>query len=414
MADYLINNKETVSMEQKDRKAILMICSWLDVEKKTGSFFWEQAELMRDDFEMFLCHFKKINIKAKNISYLFKRRKVEKKLTPNKLPIYFVDYLYMSFLPKKINVLLFKFCAKKFHCFLLKNQIKIDLIHAQSLFQAGLEARILNKLTEIPFIFTEHNQFSLRNKSREEIRAINKILTSPYPNLIVSFDKIRQFAANGFFAKFEVVGNSVDEKLFYYNPSIISQNIFTITTIGSCDPLKNQETILKALKLIDRTCSAEINFNWIGYNSWGIDLQSKVDQIIELFDFNKIKIHLFPQMSREDIANKLRESDLFLLSSISEGMPVSVLEALSCGVPVCSTRCGGVDEIIDVSNGFIVQIMDYKAMARFTLHIINKTITYNSENISRNILRKYGNQAFSRRLKEIYFRAINLGYDKRN
>ena len=46
----------------KEKKNILMICSWLDLELKIGSFFWEQAAFMNNDFYFILCNFKRKNI----------------------------------------------------------------------------------------------------------------------------------------------------------------------------------------------------------------------------------------------------------------------------------------------------------------------------------------------------------------
>ncbi|MEO8517212.1 MAG: glycosyltransferase family 4 protein [Flavobacterium sp.] len=392
-------------MEEITQKNILMICSWIDIEKNMGVFFWEQAAAMDNDFKMQLCNFNKI--KTSNI-FKLSQKIIKKKTTPNGIDVYFVDYLHFSFLSKKMNILIFKYYVKNFHSFLKNNNIKIDLIHAQSIFNAGIEAYYFNKLTKIPYIFTEHNQFSLREKSRKEIKIISKILNSPYPNLVVSYDKIRQFATNSFFSKFEVVGNSVDEKIFYYKKTKKENEQFTITTVGAFNPIKDQETILKALHQLDKNPSYKIKFNWIGFDSWGTDYQDEINRIISLYDFKNIKIELTPHLSRNELASKLRESDLFLFSSICEGMPVSMLEALSCGVPVCTTRCGGVDEIINKDNGEIIQIMDYNAMSNFILKNINKEIIFDNENISKNILNNYSNDAFSKRLKEIYLRALNI------
>jgi L-malate glycosyltransferase len=50
---------------------------------------------------------------------------------------------------------------------------------------------------------------------------------------------------------------------------------------------------------------------------------------------------------RKDVARLLAAADVFLLTSISEGIPVTVLEAMSAGLPVVATRVGGVPEVLE-------------------------------------------------------------------
>ena len=391
------------------KKNVLMICSWLDIKGVSGSFFWEQAGFMRDDFNFILCFFKKKYVGPTSLINLF-RAKILKQETPNGIDTYIVDYLIIGYVPNKINIYLHKRAVRKFYLFLDKSNLKIDLIHAQSIFNAGLQAFHINQLSNIPFIFTEHNQFSLRKKSSYELKILQKIIDGSYPKLVVSYDKIRQFAANHLFADFTVVGNGVDEMIFNFsdpdNESYNDNKDLTFVTIGAFNPLKDQETLLKALELIDTKLNERIQFIWGGFNAWGEEKQSEVERLINRFSFENIKIVLIPHLTRKEIAFTFRKSDLFLFSSISEGMPVSVLEALACGLPVCTTRCGGVDEVINSMNGEIVQIKDYQAIARFLLKFINKEIVYDKLNISKNVLENYSNKAFGKRMKKIYLDAI--------
>lgn len=391
-----------IKNEMKEKKNILMICSWLDVEKNIGSFFWEQAEIMQPKYSIILCNFNKKTIKLKSIFSFFKRNKIAEIKAPNGIVTYQIKYNYFKFLPEKINTLILKNSIKKFNVFLKKTNFNIDLIHAQSIFNAGLIGLYYQKIEKIPFIFTEHNQFNLRNKARYEIKLVNQVLSKSSKNLVVSYDKIRQFAANEFYSNFEVVGNSINEEVFYLVDEKTNNELFTITTIGAFDPIKDQITILKSLKLIDKELKNKVFFNWIGFNGWGFNNTNQVTDLINSYKFENIKVNLFESLSRNEIASKLRETNLFLFSSISEGLPVSVIEALACGVPVCTTRCGGVDELIDDYNGKIIQIKDYKDMSNFILYFIQNEYKYDKKAISKETIVKNGKVAFFNKLDEIY------------
>ena len=69
-------------------------------------------------------------------------------------------------------------------------------------------------------------------------------------------------------------------------------------------------------------------------------------------------------LPHKKLIEKISISDLFLLPSIEEGISNAVLEAMALGVPVISTDCGGMMEVISNSeNGFIIPVRDPKSMA---------------------------------------------------
>ena len=74
---------------------------------------------------------------------------------------------------------------------------------------------------------------------------------------------------------------------------------------------------------------------------------------------------------RRDIPQLLRAFDLFVLSSVSEGMPLTVLEAMAAGVPVVATRVGGVPEaVVDRETGWLVPPGDPESMAGAVLALL--------------------------------------------
>ena len=98
--------------------------------------------------------------------------------------------------------------------------------------------------------------------------------------------------------------------------------------------------------------------------------------------------------SPEEIRNLLYTSDLFVLASKIEGIPVAVMEAMSTGLPVITTMISGIPELVDDKiNGFLINTGDPVALSNKIEEILK---------MSKRQLQEIGNRA---RLK------IEAGFD---
>lgn len=72
---------------------------------------------------------------------------------------------------------------------------------------------------------------------------------------------------------------------------------------------------------------------------------------------------------------RLAEAAVFILPSYAEGMPMAVLEAMSCGLPVISTPVGGIPQLIQNGrNGILVEAGDIDAIAAAVLRLVSDTV----------------------------------------
>ncbi len=121
---------------------------------------------------------------------------------------------------------------------------------------------------------------------------------------------------------------------------------------------KGYEYALVALRrLLDRGIPAEVAIAGDGPD------EQRVRYTIEDLALGD-QVRLLGRRPVGEIREHLRRSDIYLLSSLEEGISNAALEAMSCGLPVVTTACGGMAEAVeDGAEGFVVPMRDPGAIA---------------------------------------------------
>lgn len=131
----------------------------------------------------------------------------------------------------------------------------------------------------------------------------------------------------------------------------------TVVSIGRLDYPKNYSSLIRAFKIVhDR------HPDWILKIYGEGDERSLLQQLINDLHLNE-NVELMGATS--DVKQALSEASVFALSSITEGFPVVLIEAIECGLPVVSYQCpyGPKDIISDGVDGFLIAVNDKQAMA---------------------------------------------------
>jgi glycosyltransferase involved in cell wall biosynthesis len=76
-------------------------------------------------------------------------------------------------------------------------------------------------------------------------------------------------------------------------------------------------------------------------------------------------------LTRAETLNKLKNADIFVLTSNYEGFPITILEAMSFGLPVIASDVGGVSEIVDNSVGYLIKRGDKEGLKRALKELID-------------------------------------------
>jgi glycosyltransferase involved in cell wall biosynthesis len=116
-----------------------------------------------------------------------------------------------------------------------------------------------------------------------------------------------------------------------------------IVVVSRLAPPKDFTTLLKAATLLPDKCKLLI----VGDG----ELRQKTEGLIKDLGLGS-KVTLTG--NRTDIPDFLSASDVFALSSLSEGLPITIIEAMMSALPVVATNVGGVPELVDEGAGILV------------------------------------------------------------
>lgn len=106
--------------------------------------------------------------------------------------------------------------------------------------------------------------------------------------------------------------------------------------------------------IIDALAECDITLEWTHFGN-GEDFNKLIDKANNLRK-NNIKIILPGSKCNEEVINAYKENkyDVFINVSSSEGIPVSIMEAMSMGMIIIATAVGGTPEVVDKTNGFLL------------------------------------------------------------
>ena len=165
-------------------------------------------------------------------------------------------------------------------------------------------------------------------------------------------------------SKIHVIRPAVNTSFFTPSQESSASKHLRLITTGALIWRKGYEYLLLAVRhLLDKGLDVELSI--IG------DGKERNRVVYTLQDLHlSEQVKLPGRLSSEKIVSHLQKSDIFVFASLSEGIPNAVLEAMSCGLPIVTTDCGGIREVIqDGVEGFIVPVRNSQTMAEkiFTL-----------------------------------------------
>jgi glycosyltransferase involved in cell wall biosynthesis len=142
----------------------------------------------------------------------------------------------------------------------------------------------------------------------------------------------------------------------------VAANARVVGTVGRVDFQKAPNDMLDAFAKLD----SDVHFVWIGSGPMMEAFSRRVDA-----SGLKDRFHLLGE--RRDVAELLPAFDVFAMASLYEGLPCSVVEAMSCGIPVVATAVNAVPEVVVPGRtGLLVPAAKPDQLGRAIQHLLDR------------------------------------------
>lgn len=231
-----------------------------------------------------------------------------------------------------------------------------DLIHAHA-YSAGISGKILSSILKIPVVFTVHgaNNLDLKRKGLKswlEKLILTKIKYDCEISVSSSFLEHKNVNKN-----IKVIGNGVNLEKFQAaggkrsNLATCSLRLVAkLLFVGRLEKVKGIDVLLKALAKIKNKLP-EFELKIVGEGN----LRKELEELMHRLDLCK-QVKFLGRKTGRGLVEEYQKADLFILPSLSEGQPLTLLEAWAVKLPVLVTRVGDNPKMVkEGKNGFLVK-----------------------------------------------------------
>lgn len=252
---------------------------------------------------------------------------------------------------------------------LIQNKNRFDIIHAHShLFFSTNLCALVKIIGSSPLVLTSHglNSQTAPDWFQKMYNATGAKWTFKYADKIICYTKEEQkeimslgLSRN----KIAVIHNGINTDFF--TPKENGKNNNSLLWIGRFTPKKGCEYLIDAFKLL-KIRYPHLKLLMVGRGP-------NRDRIIKKIKENNMtdSITIKDFIPNNEIQKVYRESDVFVLPSLEEGVPRTILEAMACSVPIV---CSNLPQLVNIVEdcGFLVPKGDPKAIAEKVSEILSQ------------------------------------------
>ena len=372
---------------------VMFVPSWYNNKRNPvhGSFFKEQAEAIQESGI-------KVTVAYNEIWPLTLLFKVNEKIgisygIEDELKTYrYKNFNYLPKNPKMFSV--FNRRLDRLYREIVKKEGKVDLIHCQSSFWAGISAAYISKKYNIPLIITEHSSLKTAIYIKDSYKPfIKKSYLAADALIAVGNGLKKEMAEFSGRNDIKVIHNLIPVEKF--NICKNANDTFTFFSLAFLEGEKGMDVLIKSFAKYFRDTNTKLIIGGDGSQKETLVNLSKELQIDKQVDF-------LGALSREEVSKNMSRCNAFVLASKYETFGVVYIEALASGKPIIGTYNGGAEDIINKGNGLLVKVNDIDELGKAMYSMTKNISSYDSEKIRSECIEKYSKKKIINEILKLY------------
>lgn len=260
-------------------------------------------------------------------------------------------------------------------------EFKPEIIHTQGIFGVGLEALIVAKSLGIPLVGTNHTVVT-------EFLRYSPLKTKWFEHASMSYASwyynqcdfvtapsnfiFKEMEKHGLKKAHKTVSNPINDDMF--SPVRVSfkdvirgkfgLSGFVMVYAGRLSAEKHVDVIIRALAQVAKR-KKDITLVLAGHGDLTDDLKHLAKKL-----HVESRVRFFGTLDKATLAKVYQASDLFVMASTAEMQPMSVMQAMACGLPSLGVKSGGLVSLINKNNGLLVEPNNASEMAKRIMFLL--------------------------------------------
>lgn len=238
-----------------------------------------------------------------------------------------------------------------------------DIIHCQSL-DVCIPAEIAKKTMNIPYVvWGQGSDIYLPGRF---LQLASKPIIQNADAVLALTEDMKQKMQRMCDREIFIVPNGVDLEMFEISSGgQKSGNSKTIIFVGRLHPVKGVQYLIEAMTIVHQEMP-EIELVIVGD---GVE-RARLEELAKRLNQDSY-IQFTGRIPQGSIPRFMHQADIFALSSLSEGLPVVLLEAMAAGLPIIATNVGGIPDIVKEGvNGYLVNVKNPNEIADKILFLL--------------------------------------------